>query len=134
MYLILQQQKPEDFVLATGITTTIRDFVKMSFLELVIELCFRGENENEEGFIIKNNGKYQLEESKVLVKVDPKFFRPTEFELVIVDPTKAMSRLGWKPKYDLASLVKGMIESDIILFNKDSLLRKNGFQISNPIG
>jgi GDPmannose 4,6-dehydratase len=133
MYLILQQEKPEDFVLATGITTTIRDFVKMSFLELGIELGFRGENENEEGFIIKNNGKYQLEEGKVLVKVDPKYFRPTEVELLIGDPTKAMSKLGWKPKYDLATLVKEMIESDIILFNKDSLLRENGFQISNPI-
>ena len=118
MYLILQQEKPEDFVLATGITTTIRDFVKMSFAELGIELAFRGENELEEGYVIKNNSEFLLTEGRVVVKVDPKYYRPTEVELLIGDPTKAMTKLGWKPKYDLRSLVKEMVMSDLNLFKK----------------
>ena len=126
MYLILQQEKPEDFVLATGITTTIRDFVKMSFAELGIDLGFRGEDESEEGYIVKNNSEYNLEEGKVVVKVDPKYYRPTEVDLLIGDPTKAMSKLGWKPKYDLLSLVKEMVASDVLLFKKDLFLKENG--------
>jgi GDPmannose 4,6-dehydratase len=118
MYLILQQEKPEDFVLATGITTTIRDFVKMSFAELGIELGFRGKDELEEGYVIKNNGEFLLPEGKVVVKVDPKYYRPTEVELLIGDPTKAMTKLGWKPKYDLRSLVKEMVIRDLNLFKK----------------
>ena len=116
MYLILQQEKPEDFVLATGITTSIRDFVKMSFAELGIELGFRGKNEAEEGYVVKCNGKHKLELGKVVVKVDPKYFRPTEVDLLIGDPTKAMTKLGWKPKYDLATLVKEMVDYDLNLF------------------
>ena len=116
MYLMLQQEKPEDFVLATGITTTIRDFVKMSFGELGIELGFRGEAESEEGYVVKCTGEYKLEEGKVVVKVDPKYYRPTEVELLIGDPTKAMTKLGWKPQYNLASLVKEMVASDVALF------------------
>jgi GDPmannose 4,6-dehydratase len=116
MYLMLQQEKPEDFVLATGITTTIRDFVKMSFAELGLELAFRGEGEVEEGYIVSCTGEFKLEEGKVVVKVDPKYYRPTEVELLIGDPTKAMTKLGWKPKYNLASLVKEMVASDVALF------------------
>ncbi len=119
MYLILQQEKPEDFVLATGITTTIRDFVKMSFSELGIELGFRGKDELEEAYILKNNSEYILEEGKVVVKVDPKYFRPTEVDLLIGDANKALTKLGWKPKVDLASLVKEMVASDITLFKKE---------------
>jgi GDPmannose 4,6-dehydratase len=88
----------------------------MSFAELGIELAFRGKDEAEEGFIVKNNSEYQLEEGKVVVKVDPKYFRPTEVDLLIGDPSKAMAKLGWKPKYDLAALVKEMVASDIFLF------------------
>jgi len=119
MYLILQQEKAEDFVLATGITTTIRDFVKMSFAELGIELGFRGKEEAEEGYIVENIGEYKLEVGKVVVKVDPKYFRPTEVDLLIGDPTKAMTKLGWKPKYNLGELVKEMVASDIKLFKKE---------------
>jgi len=119
MYLILQQDKPEDFVLATGITTTIRDFVKMTFSELGIELAFRGENESEEGFIVKNNSEYKLEVGKVVVKVDVKYYRPTEVDLLVGDPTKAMKKLGWKPKYDLSALIKEMVLSDLNLFKKE---------------
>ena len=128
MYLILQQEKPEDFVLATGITTSIREFVKMSFAELGIELGFRGYNEAEEGYVIKNNGEYQLEVGKVVVKVDPMYYRPTEVDLLIGDPTKAMTKLGWKPKYDLAALVREMVASDLELFEKELLLKKHGYK------
>jgi GDPmannose 4,6-dehydratase len=115
MYLMLQQEKPEDYVLATGITTTIRDFVKMSFSEIGVVLGFRGENENEEGYILENNGEYKLEVGKIVVKIDPKYYRPTEVDLLIGDPKKAMSKLGWEPKYDLAALVKEMVSSDLKL-------------------
>ncbi len=117
MYLMLQQEKPEDFVLATGITTTIRDFVKMSFAELGIELAFRGKDLAEEGYVVKCNGENKLDEGKVVVKVDPKYFRPTEVDLLIGDPTKAITKLGWQPKHDLKSLVKEMVESDLKLFS-----------------
>ncbi len=119
MYLILQQEKPEDFVLATGITTTIRDFVKMSFAEIGVKLEFRGENENEEGVVVENKGEYAIQVGSVVVRVDPKYFRPTEVDLLIDDPTKAMTKLGWKPKYDLPALVKDMVSSDLILFKKE---------------
>ncbi len=126
MYLILQQENPEDFVLATGITTTIRDFVKKSFAELGIELEFRGKDVSEEGFVLKNRGVYKLKEGEVVVKVDPKYFRPTEVDLLIGDPTKAMTQLGWKPKYDLASLVKEMVASDVSLFKKELYIKQSG--------
>ena len=126
MYLILQQEAPEDFVLATGITTTIREFVKMSFAEIGVELGFRGENENEEGYVVNNSGDYDLSIGEVVIRVDPKYFRPTEVELLIGDPNKAMQKLGWKPKYDLASLVKEMVESDIKLFKRELFVKQSG--------
>ena len=130
MYLMLQQEKPEDFVLATGITTTIRDFVKMTFAELDIELGFKGTDNCEEGYVLKNTGIYDLKEGQVVVKVDPKYFRRTEVDLLIGDPTKAMTKLGWKPKYDLAALVKEMVASDLEKFKKELLLKQNGYTIT----
>lgn len=118
MWLILQQEKPEDFVLATGITTNIREFVRLAFVEVGIELGFRGNGENEVGFVVKCNGNYKLEVGRVIVKVDPKYFRPTEVDLLLGDPTKAMFKLGWKPKYNLKSLVSEMMKSDLTLFSK----------------
>jgi GDPmannose 4,6-dehydratase len=118
MYLMLQQDVPQDFVLATGVTTTIRDFVKMSFAEVGIKLDFRGSNENEEGYIVENSGRFNLNVGDVIVKVDPKYFRPTEVDLLIGDPSKANEILGWKPKYTLESLVKEMVSSDVELFSK----------------
>lgn len=118
MWLILQQEKPEDFVLATGVTTTIREFVRLAFDEVGIQLGFSGEGENEVGFVVKCNGDYQLEVGRVIVKVDSKYFRPTEVDLLLGDPTKAMSKLGWKPKYNLKSLVSEMMKSDLTLFSK----------------
>lgn len=116
MWLILQQKNPEDFVLATGITTTIRDFVRMTFAELGIELGFEGNGVNEIGYVIKCNGEYQLDSGRVVIKVDPKYFRPTEVDLLLGDPTKAKTKLGWKPKYNLNELVKEMIMSDLNYF------------------
>lgn len=131
MWLILQQEKPEDFVLATGITTEIRDFVRMAFAEVGIELGFRGEAENEEGFVVANNGKFNVEIGKVVVKVDPRYYRPTEVDLLIGDPTKANTKLGWKPKYTLAEMVKEMVASDIVIFEKERFLKDNGFITKN---
>ncbi len=116
MWLILQQEKPEDFVLATGVTTTIREFVRLAFEELGIELGFKGKGESEQGFVLRCFGHYQLEVGKTVVKVDPKYFRPTEVDLLLGDPSKANSKLGWQPNYNLKSLVKEMTESDLQLF------------------
>ena len=123
MYLILQQEKPEDFVLATGITTTVREFVRMSFFELGIEIVFEGENEKEVAKVVKCTGDSSLEIGKIVVEVDPKYYRPTEVDLLIGDATKAKEKLGWEPKYDLDSLVKEMVNSD---YNKTkSKINKN---------
>ncbi len=130
MYLMLQQDKPEDFVLATGITTNIREFVKMAFAELGIDLGFKGIDDKEEGYVVKNTGSYKLKEGQVVIKVDSKYYRPTEVDLLIGDPTKAMTKLGWKPKYDLAALVKEMVASDLEIFKKELLLKENGYTVT----
>lgn len=117
MWLILQQEKPEDFVIATGTTTRICDFVKMSFAEVGVSLRFEGEGVDEVGYVEEcSNPLYQLPIGKKVVAVDPKYFRPTEVELLIGDPTKANEKLGWKPKYDVQSLCKEMVEADLKLF------------------
>ncbi len=122
MYLILQQDKPEDFVIATGITTTIRDFIKMAFTEVGISLAFEGVGAEEVAKVVScSNPEFQLETGKVVVQVDPKYFRPTEVELLIGDPTKSMTKLNWKPKYDLAALVKDMVWSDIEIFKDNKV-------------
>lgn len=113
MYLILQQEKPEDFVLATGITTTVRDFVKKAFEQLEIELTFEGLEENEVGIIKKCNGEYQIKEGTIVLEVDPKYYRPTEVDLLIGDASKAKQKLGWVPKYTLDELIKEMILNDL---------------------
>jgi GDPmannose 4,6-dehydratase len=123
MYLILQQEKPEDFVLATGITTTVREFVRKSFFELGIEIEFEGSNEKEVAKVLKCNGKAILETGSIVVEVDPKYYRPTEVDLLIGDATKAREKLGWTPKYNLDELVKEMVNSD---YNKSkSKINKN---------
>lgn len=116
MWKMLQQDQPEDFVIATGKTTSVRDFVKMAFAEVGIEIECEGENENEVAKIKAcNNPLYQIEIGKVVVKVDPEYFRPTEVDLLIGDPTKANTQLHWQPEYDLPALVKDMMESDLKL-------------------
>jgi len=119
MWRILQQDVAEDYVIATGVTTYIRDFVRLSFAELGIELEFVGENEEEIAKVKAcNNLDYQLEIGKVVVKVDPIYYRPTEVDLLIGDPTKSKTQLGWKPQYDLAALVKEMVASDVAVLKK----------------
>lgn len=140
MWLILQQEKAEDFVIATGITTTVRDFVRMSFAELGIEVEFSGKDENEKGVIIDIDeekvkalglNSENLKFGQTVVKVDPKYFRPTEVDLLLGDPTKSKTQLGWKPKYDLALLVQDMIQSDLQLMKKDEYLKLGGFKTLN---
>ncbi len=115
MWRILQQETAEDYVIATGITTTVRDFIKLSFLEVGVELDFLGEGIDEVGKVKRcNNLLYQLPEGKIVVAVDAEYFRPTEVELLIGDATKAKTKLGWQPKYDLAALVKEMMASDLL--------------------
>ena len=126
MWLMLQQDKPDDYVIATGVTTYIRDFVKMTFAEVGIELDFEGSAENEVAKVKScSHPDYQLEIGKVVVRVDPQYYRPTEVDLLIGDPSKAKNELGWQPKYDLNALVKDMISSDLELAKKD--LINNGF-------
>jgi len=116
MWRILQQDIAEDYVIATGKTTYVRDFVRMAFAEAGIELSFEGENENEVAKVAKcNHADYQLEIGKTVVKIDPQYYRPTEVDLLIGDPTKSKTQLGWEPKYDLAGLVKEMMATDLSL-------------------
>ena len=140
MYLILQQEKPEDFVIATGVTTTVRDFVKMSFSELGIELEFSGKDAAERGVVIdvdKNKMEAlglnpdHIKFGQTVVLVDEKYFRPTEVDLLIGDPSKANKQLNWKPKYDLPALVKDMVISDLHLMKKEQYLKAGGFKTNN---
>ena len=116
MWLILQQEKAEDYVIAMGVTTYVREFVRMAFAEVGIELLFEGNEEDEIARVKScNNPDYQLEIGKIVVKVDPQYYRPTEVDLLIGDPTKSKTQLRWRPKYDLKNLVKEMVQSDITL-------------------
>lgn len=139
MWLILQQEKAEDFVIATGITTPVRNFVQMSFAELGVELEFEGVDLKEVGIVKSINADIQaklkinskLKKGDIIVQVDEKYFRPTEVDLLIGDASKAMSKLGWKPKYDLKGLVKEMMLSDLHLMLKDQYLGDGGFKTLN---
>ena len=117
MYLMLQQDKPDDYVLATGITTTVRDFVILTFRELGIELNFEGNNENEIATVSAIHGKYELPIGQVVLRVDPNYFRPAEVDILLGNPKKAITKLGWKPTYSLSDLVKEMINKDIDLIS-----------------
>ncbi|MFI5162389.1 MAG: GDP-mannose 4,6-dehydratase [Sphingobacteriales bacterium] len=140
MWLMLQQDKAEDFVIATGATTTVRDFIKMAFAELGVEIEFSGKDEFEKGVIIDID-ETRVEElglnldalrfGQTVVKVDSKYFRPTEVELLIGDATKAKEKLGWVPKYDLKTMVEEMIHADLQLVKKDDYLQKGGFKTLN---
>jgi GDPmannose 4,6-dehydratase len=153
MYLILQQDQPDDYVIATGITTTIRDFIKMAAAEIGLELAFIGEGPNEKGYLVDVDEKIFTEKvgdnyleaikSRItpapsfplslsqIVGVDPAYFRPTEVDLLIGDPTKAMTKLGWKPQYNLKGLVEDMMQSDVKLMKKDAYLREGGYRTLN---
>jgi len=153
MHLMLQQEKPDDYVIATGVTTTIRDFIKMSAAEIGLEITFDGTGIEEKGFLTAINetkfaetvGEQYLAGIKSrlapsphrpiapsqLVGVDPAYFRPTEVDLLIGDPSKAMNQLGWKREYDLKDLVEDMMQSDIKLMKKDAWLREGGYRTLN---
>ena len=148
MWMILQAEKPEDWVIATGKTTKVRDFVKKAFKEIGIELEFRGVGKEEKGYISgideklfteKVGEKYldsikskvKGEKSEAVVEVDPRYFRPTEVDLLIGDPTKAKTKLGWEPEYDLDGLIKEMVLSDLELMKKDTYLKQGGFKTLN---
>ena len=132
MYLILQQDEPEDFVIATGITTEVRDFVRMAFAHIGIELRFDGEGVNEKGIVVScSNPEYQVPAGTVVVEVDPRYFRPTEVDLLIGDPSKSKKKLGWQPTYDLNSLIEDMVSSDIKLMKKERYLKDGGYQTLN---
>ena len=144
MYAILQQDEPSDYVIATGITTTIRDFIRMAFEEIGVGIRFKGEGIDEvailesidEGLFVKKVGDAYLENFKKrvgeeVVGVDPQYFRPTEVELLIGDATKARTRLGWEPEYSLAALIEDMMKNDIKLMKKESYLNEGGYKILN---
>ncbi|WP_299051374.1 GDP-mannose 4,6-dehydratase [uncultured Polaribacter sp.] len=134
MWMILQADKAEDWVIATGVTTTVRDFVRMAFGEVGIDIEFKGEGVNEKAYVIACNHKdFQVEIGKEVLSVDPSYFRPTEVDLLLGDPTKAKEKLGWVPEYDLAALVKDMMESDVKLMKKDVDLLKAGHEILKQV-
>lgn len=119
MWLMLQQEQPEDFVVASGITTSIREFVRMAFAEIGVTLAFRGRGREERGYVVSCSGpEFHLEEGKAVVAVDPAYFRPTEVDLLIGDPSKAHIKLGWFPDYDLSELVREMVAADLEVFRK----------------
>jgi|TARA_B110001450_G_scaffold8938_1_gene8932 GDPmannose 4,6-dehydratase len=130
MWMILQADQPEDWVIATGVSTTVRDFVSMAFKQVGISLEFRGQREEEKAFVKAcSNQEFQLEIGKEVLSVDPTYFRPTEVDLLIGDPSKAKNKLGWIPEHDLASLVKDMMESDVKLMKKDVTLLNAGHEV-----
>src|SRR6201991_707945 len=132
MWRILQQPEPEDYVIATGVTTPVREFIRMAFAELGIELEFKGKAEKEVGVVKSStNPDFIVEVGKEVVAVDAPYYRPTEVALLIGDPTKAQQKLGWKPTYDLPMLVKEMVEADVQLFRKERILKDSGFYVKN---
>ena len=132
MWMILQADQPEDWVIATGTTTPVREFVRMAFNEVGIELEFKGEGISEVAIVKAcHNSEYQIEEGKEVLAVDPKYFRPTEVELLIGDASKAKNKLGWVPEYNLNDLVKDMMKSDVKLMKKDQYLKDGGYTTLN---
>lgn len=132
MWKILQQDQPEDWVIATGVTTSVRDFVRLSFKEIGVELEFKGENEQEVAIIkATNKPEYQAKIGQEVVAVDPAYYRPTEVELLIGDSSKAQQKLNWTPKYDVEALCSEMVAADIELFKRDQILKNAGFEVKN---
>ncbi len=130
MWLMLQQSEPDDFVLATGVTTTIRDFLLLAFREVGVDVEFRGDGIDEVGYVKSvSDNNYAFKIDQVVVQIDPKYFRPTEVDLLIGDPSKAKEKLGWETEYDLQALVTEMVNSDLELFKKDKYLLDGGHKI-----
>ncbi|UPL50271.1 GDP-mannose 4,6-dehydratase [Hymenobacter sublimis] len=130
MWRMLQQEQPRDYVVATGVTTTVREFVRLAFAELGIEVGFSGDGAAETAFVVAcHHPDFQLPLGQEVVAVDPAYFRPTEVELLIGDPTRAKTELGWEPQYDLPALVRDMVQADLRLFRRDAVLLEAGHQI-----
>ena len=132
MYLMMQQEKAEDYVVATGITTTVREFVRMAFAEAGIEVEFTGSGADEKAIVkAVHQPNVLVQTGTEVVAIDAAYYRPTEVDLLIGDPTKAKTQLGWQPKFDLQALVKEMVASDLALFRREKLLKDQGFQVLN---
>jgi len=138
MYLILQHNKPDDFVIATGRTTSVREFVRMAFAQVGVILDFKGQGVDELGFVVhvSEDRKYRdlkkhVKQGDVLVRVDPRYFRPTEVDILVGDASKAKKELGWEPKYTLEQLVEEMVNSDLKEAKKERFLREHGFKVKN---
>lgn len=132
MYLMLQQDKPEDYVIATGVTTTVRDFINMSFAEVGIKIQWEGSEENEVAKVAEcTNKEYQAPVGQVVVAIDKRYYRPAEVDILIGDPAKAKKQLNWQPKYDLPAIVKEMVAADLVIFKKDKFLRDGGHDVLN---
>ena len=131
MWRILQQDVAEDFVIATGITTSVRDFIKMAFEEVGVELEFKGEGVNEVGIVKSTTDKDVFKTGQEILKIDPRYFRPTEVDLLIGDPTKANEKLGWKPKYTLKEMIAEMVTADLQEFQQKKILKESGFEVNN---
>jgi GDPmannose 4,6-dehydratase len=129
MWRILQQEQAEDYVIAMGETTYVRDFVRLAFEEIGIKIDFKGHGVNEKGYVAScSNPEFQLEVGKLVIAVDAQYFRPTEVDLLIGDPTKSKTKLGWIPKYDLAGLVQEMVAMDLNRVRKEMMLKEPGFR------
>ncbi len=132
MWMLMQHEEPQDWVIATGKTTTVRDLVKMAFAVVGIELSFTGTGEGEKGYIKScSNSEYQLEIGKEILAIDPRYYRPTEVDFLIGDATKAKEKLGWEPEYELEDLVRDMTKSDLKLMQKDQYLNDGGYDTLN---
>jgi len=132
MYLMLQNHEPQDFVIATGTTTPVRDFVRMAFAEVGIEIAYQGQGINETALVTAcHNTCFQIPIGKEVIAIDSRYFRPTEVDLLIGDPSKAKKLLGWQPKHSLQDLVKDMMQSDVSLFQKDLYLQQGGHETKN---
>ena len=130
MWLMLQQDSPEDFVVATGKTTSVRDFCSMAFAAAGIQVAFRGEGVHEQGVVVScDTPDVELKPGQVVVEVDPRYFRPTEVDLLIGDAAKAKAKLGWSPRYTLEALIQEMVASDLDIFRRDIHLKKGGYTV-----
>jgi GDPmannose 4,6-dehydratase len=130
MWMMLQHHIPEDFVIATGVTTTVREFIIKAFGEIGVELEFQGKEEKEIAIVKNaNNPLYPLKKGSVVMKIDPNYYRPTEVDILIGDPSKAKEKLGWEPKHNLDVIIKEMVHSDLKIFTKDKYLRQGGHEV-----
>lgn len=129
MWLILQQEQPQDYVIATGITTPVREFIRLAFEEVGVELAFRGKGVDEVGYVASCSPAFAFTEGQAIVRIDPRYFRPTEVDLLIGDPSKAQRDLGWTPKYSLQEMITEMVAADLEIFRREKVLLQSGYKV-----